>query len=315
MPPLHKCRLCIGLPVYNGENYLAQAIESLLAQTFTDFRFIISDNASTDHTEEICRSYSRRDSRIEYHPAAENRGAAWNFNHVAQLADTEYFQWATHDDLCAPEYTRRCIEVLDVNPRVVLCYSKSQIIDEHGTVLRTYDNLVRATAAMPSERFADVLKNLALCHMQLGVIRHDILRATQLGAYLASDYVLLAELALRGQFHEVDELLFFRRDHPERPARVYPSDADLAVWFDPANAGRIPTRHWTLLAHYLRTIARVPIPVSQKLRCLYLMARWSRWNSHLLRQDVVQGAALLRRRILRPSMPRSPRPDSPERVV
>src|SRR5262245_61001880 len=100
MPPTP--RLCIGLPVYNGENYLAASIESILAQTFTDFRFIISDNASTDGTEAICRAFSRQDARIEYHRGAQNRGAAWNLNHVARLADSEYFMWAMHDDVCAP---------------------------------------------------------------------------------------------------------------------------------------------------------------------------------------------------------------------
>jgi len=104
MTQRHKPRLCIGLPVYNGEEYLAQAVESVLGQTFDDFRLIISDNASTDGTEEICRSYAQRDSRVEYHRVGENRGAAWNFNRVVGLADSEYFQWATHDDVWAHLY-------------------------------------------------------------------------------------------------------------------------------------------------------------------------------------------------------------------
>src|SRR5262245_32943693 len=94
-----KPRLCIGVPVYNGERYLEPAIGSLLAQTFSDFRLIISDNASTDGTEEICRALARRDRRIEYHRSTRNRGPAWNFNRVVELADAEYFKWAAYDDL------------------------------------------------------------------------------------------------------------------------------------------------------------------------------------------------------------------------
>jgi glycosyltransferase involved in cell wall biosynthesis len=105
-------RLAIGLPVHNGERYVSQAIDSLLGQTFTDFTLIVSDNGSTDATEEICRAYARRDARIRYHRSDENRGAAWNFNRVFELADSPYFKWAAYDDLCAPHFVERCIEFL-----------------------------------------------------------------------------------------------------------------------------------------------------------------------------------------------------------
>src|SRR5688500_7580056 len=92
-------RLSIGLAVYDGEQYIRQAIESLLGQTYRDFTLIISDNASRDRTEAICREYVDRDARSRYPRNAVNRGLAWNVNHVAELADTEYFKWAAHDDV------------------------------------------------------------------------------------------------------------------------------------------------------------------------------------------------------------------------
>ena len=127
-------RLCIGLPVYNGQNYLAAAIESLLGQTFSDFRLIVSDNGSTDGTEDICRSFARRDHRLDYHQSPDNRGMAWNFNRVAALANSEYFKWAAYDDLHAPRFLERCIAVLDADPQVLLCYSTAKVIDEHGAL-------------------------------------------------------------------------------------------------------------------------------------------------------------------------------------
>jgi len=302
----HTPRLCIGLPVYNGENYLAASIESILAQTFTDFRFIISDNASTDGTEEICRAFGRQDARIEYHRGAQNRGAAWNLNHVARLADSEYFKWAMHDDVCGPELVQRCVEQLDARPGVVLCHTKSYIIDAQGTVLRSYENRVKATAPTPSERFTDVLWHLGLCHMQCGVIRHAVLRETVLhGAYPGSDYILLAELALRGPFHEVNEPLFFRRDHDARLGRAQLSAAAYAEWFDPPNAGKIQMLHWILLGDCVRVIARAPISLDQKVRCLYPLARWVRWRAPALRHDLAHGTTLLLRRAIRPSPPNS----------
>ena len=94
--------VAIGLPVYNGDNYLAAAIESILAQSYGDFDFLISDNASTDGTEEICRAYAQRDRRIRYIRQAQNVGAAANYNLIVPMTDSPYFKWAAHDLLAVP---------------------------------------------------------------------------------------------------------------------------------------------------------------------------------------------------------------------
>ena len=82
-------RVSIGLPVYNGERYLAQSIECLLGQSFTDFELIVSDNASTDSTPAIVRRYAEKDSRVRWFRSETNRGLAWNFNRVVELARGE----------------------------------------------------------------------------------------------------------------------------------------------------------------------------------------------------------------------------------
>src|SRR3990172_5433048 len=127
----------IGLPVYNGENYIEKAINSILSQTFKDFELIISDNASTDNTMDICKILSAKDRRIRYYRNEINRGAAWNFNRVFQLARGKYFQWACHDDVWIPTLLERYVEVLDQMPKVVLCYTKTTYIDEHGMRIRS----------------------------------------------------------------------------------------------------------------------------------------------------------------------------------
>jgi glycosyltransferase involved in cell wall biosynthesis len=262
-------RLTIGLPVYNGEQFLAEALEALLAQTFTNFQLIVSDNASTDGTEEICRTYARRDGRIHYLRAAENRGVAWNFNHVVHRAEGECFKWASHDDLCAPEFVARCVDVLDRAPDVVLAYTRSHFIDQRGNVLGEYHNDIDATGPTPFERFRAVLTNLSLCHMQFGVMRLAVLRQTGLhGAYPTSDRVLLAELALFGKLYEIDAPLFRRRDHPTRLARVSHSVDDLATSFDPRRSGILPSLRWMRFVHHLGTILRAPIALDQKRRCV-----------------------------------------------
>jgi glycosyltransferase involved in cell wall biosynthesis len=312
----HTPRLSIGLPVYNGEAYLSQAIEALLAQTFTDFRLIISDNGSTDATEEICRDSARRDPRIDYRRSSENHGVAWNFNHVVELADSELFKWAAYDDLHAPLCLERCVAELDAHPQAIACYPAAHIIDEQGAIVSTYREPPGATAAAPSERFKTVLWQWGYGLIVFAVFRLAALRQTQLhGTYPASDLVLLAEIALRGPLCAVDEPLFLWRDHARRPTRVCRSDEELAAWYAPENAGRRQFRHLQLFANYLRTIGRVPLPWDQKLRCWGLMATWFLVRFPTIQDEIRGNVAGSVRRALRRSTPGSRSPDSTTRPV
>src|SRR5688572_28337892 len=90
----------IGLPVYNGERFLSEALDSLLGQTLADFELIVSDNASTDRTAEICLAYAARDARVRYVRQQTNIGAIRNWNFVARQARGQYFKWASANDFC-----------------------------------------------------------------------------------------------------------------------------------------------------------------------------------------------------------------------
>src|SRR5678816_531573 len=128
-------RVSIGLPVYNGEKYLARALHSLVSQDFEDFELIISDNASTDSTEAICRELAAKDRRIRYYRNETNIGATKNYNRVFELAHGEFFKWASHDDECHSSLVRRCVEQFDqASPSTVLVYPKADIIDDLGQV-------------------------------------------------------------------------------------------------------------------------------------------------------------------------------------
>lgn len=102
-------RVSIGMPVYNGEKYIRDALDSLLNQTFSDFELIISDNASTDRTEEICGEYASRDSRISYFRQTENNGAITNFQFVLDHASGEFFMWAAYDDLWSDGFIENAV--------------------------------------------------------------------------------------------------------------------------------------------------------------------------------------------------------------
>jgi glycosyltransferase involved in cell wall biosynthesis len=271
----NRPRVSIGLPVRDGENYLAGALESILAQTYSDFELIISDNASTDRTEEICRAYAARDGRIQYFRNEENLGAAENFNHALELAAGEYFKWAAHDDLCAPDYLARCVEILDREPEVVLCYPKTRIIDGQGEFVEDYFDGFHLNSMEPHIRFRDVFRAPGLCNPVFGLTRARILKRTGLiGKYAASDRVLLAELALHGQFYEVPEYLFLRRGHPQRSLAANVTDGEIAAWFDPAMRGKLLLPRWRRLLEYLRAAKRAPLSRTERIRCYVQVARF-----------------------------------------
>jgi hypothetical protein len=270
-PPL----VSLGMPVYNGANYLAEALESLLFQTYGNWEIILSDNGSTDATEAICRSFAARDSRIRYHREPVNRGATWNFNRVVDLAQGPLFRWAAHDDICAPELLERCVEALAAHPRAVLCHPRTRVIGPVGEFLENYAIRLRTDADRIGPRFHDLICVDHACFPIFGVIRLDILKRTRLlGQYSGSDRNLLAELAMHGPFHEVPEFLFLRRDHPGTSTRQFPSAKDRRTWFSLDQRGpNLPTVRRAM--GYLGSILRTPMRPSDRLICLGILGKWS----------------------------------------
>jgi glycosyltransferase involved in cell wall biosynthesis len=130
----------IGLPVYNGAKYLKLALDSLLAQSYTNFEVIISDNASTDGTQQICKEYAAKDNRIHYYRNEKNTEAPVNFNRVFNLSSGKYFKWAADDDTQAPDYLRKCVQTLEGDDSVALCHSKTIRIKENGEVAGIYND-------------------------------------------------------------------------------------------------------------------------------------------------------------------------------
>jgi glycosyltransferase involved in cell wall biosynthesis len=271
-------RVSIGLPVYNGEEYVGQAIDSLLSQTYTDFALIICDNASTDGSWEICHAYAARDSRVRCFRNESNIGGAANFNRVFELSSSEYFKWAGHDDLHAPQHLERCVEALDRDPEVVLCHTLTRIIDSRGEAIRDYDDHLDLRAPTPSERFRDYLfRPCGLCNAIHGVIRASVLRRTALiGAFVWSDRILLGELALLGKFHCVPEVLFFRRVHPSMSCLASPGLRALATWFDPraSHAFHLNTTLPKDGVEFSRAIRRARLGSSETMRCHAHLISW-----------------------------------------
>jgi glycosyltransferase involved in cell wall biosynthesis len=125
-------RVTVALPTYNRATYLRGALDSVLAQTFTDFVVVVSDNASTDETREVVESYD--DPRVVYRVQEHNRGWLANFNAALSGADTDYGIFLSDDDLLRPRLLERAVAVLDEHPQVSIFHSAFDIIDGSGTV-------------------------------------------------------------------------------------------------------------------------------------------------------------------------------------
>ena len=221
-------RVSIGLPVYNGEKYLRSALDSLLAQDYGDFELIVSDNASTDRTAEICEQCANNDERVRFLRSDRNLGAVANFNKVFGLSSGEYFMWAAHDDLWHPSYISRCLMGLREDANVVLCASAPQFIDEFGSPMSedTWQFILAGdynrlhTRSLPlRERLLSLTKTLNW-YALYGVMRADVLRQTRLyQERFGGDVILLMELLFHGETYILDEALFAYRLIP-RPRAV-----------------------------------------------------------------------------------------------
>lgn len=273
-------RVTVGMPVYNGEPFLAQALDCLLAQSFSDFELVIADNASTDRTREICQSYAVRDPRVRYERNSENIGVDRNFNRVFNLARGEYFRWAAADDLCAPSLLEKCVVTLDAHPEVVLCYSKSRYIDESGVTLLDYEDRLHLDSPKPNKRLSRLLWHIHMCNAVFGLMRASTLRRTGLfGVYSDSDIVFLGELALHGQFFELPNRLFYRRIHPGIAVKKFPSAYDRMAMSAPGVVGQLSFPQWRVFGGFLGAIMRAPLSLKEQLLCcarmhILLRRRW-----------------------------------------
>ncbi|HEU4624259.1 MAG TPA: glycosyltransferase family 2 protein [Steroidobacteraceae bacterium] len=281
-------RVSVGMPVYNGENFIAEAIASVLAQTLTDLELIIQDNASTDRTAEICAHFAANDPRVRYFRNPRNLGAAPNYNLAYQMARGRYFKWLAHDDRLTPRYLEVTARALDERPDAVLCNTIVRYIDAQGAVIGDYDSgLAKADLPSPAARFALMVLSSHSCVDFFGLHRRDSLKHSLLhGSFHGADRALLAQMALRGRFIQIPEPLVEMREHGNRYTRSQVSSTQRRSWHDATLKGRITFPTWRLYTEYLKLVRDEPLRFTDRLRCYGVLSHWWATNWNALRAAV-----------------------------
>lgn len=260
--PTHPL-VSVGVPVFNEEKHLRATLDSLLRQTYPALEIVVSDNASTDGTANICREYAAKDPRVRYHRQPENLGASANFNRALELSRGEFFHWAAGHDDHPPELIERCVGVLRTDPTLALCYTPARwedgedasgCVDTHGQA----DPFARLGVTLWGIRGGAVY----------GVYRTKYLKSTfAIERVVGSDILLLAELSVLGGFARLPEpVLTLRQGQGYGDWRVYvekifgevPADARRLYWRALARLCHRTARHFRLRGKVLAYALAAP---------------------------------------------------------
>ncbi len=268
-----------GLPVYNGQNFVAEAIRCVLNQTLSDWELVICDNGSTDSTVAICRQLADQDSRIRVYQNARNMGVSFNYNEVLRRSRGKYFKWIAHDDLFAPQFIERCVRELENDESVVLACPRICYVDAHGRLLRRQTSelsVLGATAESRAKRLMVLAaQGMDFIWLAYGLIRREVLQESgALGLHAGDDQVLLFKIALRGRIKQIEEEMLFRREHPEASTVKRGSTVRERARFAYADDNRRLVLPWCrLLKEHLICVFHSPMPLWSRLQCAVAVLR------------------------------------------
>lgn len=264
----------IGMPVRNGGQQIRTALESLLSQTETNIRVVISDNVSTDNTLAICQGFAARDKRVTVVSQPVNLGICGNFRFVLMQARTPFFMWACHDDIWKPRFVEMNLANLRANPEAVASGSKVAMIGPDGSrhpakgtspLRGTVRQRLTGFFHTPSEasRFYSVFRTEAL--------RRSFPENIDVFGY---DWIVLALTLLEGEHLELPEVLLERDDHP------------------------VDHYHRSLVRRQSSALHRLfpHLPMALKLREVLPREHWNAVRSLVVRRNVIEALMYARHR-------------------
>ncbi len=286
----------IGLPLYNTAKIMEDTIQDLLGQTFTDFELVISDNASSDETGQMCQALAERDGRVRYFRQKINVGIVENQNAVFRMARGKYFKWASANDRCDEQLVAKCIEVLEHNPDVVLCFPRTRIIDSQDKVIQDCTEDLHLMDEDAPSRFVKLLERMALNNAFNGVFRSDVLKfVLPMAPDLGSDLSMMAALTLHGKFYELPEFMFRRRidedSHTGLREKQKSAENDDYLFGADGNPNVQDFRTLKYFYRLFRGLHLAPLPWRDKVRLSAILMRHIVWARRKLLGEIYHGLA------------------------
>ena len=277
----------IGIPVYNGETWLAETVESILRQSFTDFRVMISDNASTDRTAAIAARFAESDSRIRYHRNETNVGVFRNFDLTLEMCGSRYFKWCAVGDRIDPSFLEQAVCALDSQPEVSLVYSRTRLI---GSLAHVPD-IQEVDLALDSDdvvsRYKEYLTRARLNSPFHGLIRTEALLKTGLNKpFWGSDECLVAALLLQGKFVRLADELLFRRVE-RSTSTVAKSREELEEFYSVELNEMHSFASWKFEKQLLVDILRTRLNYRHKASILAYLMRRLFWKREILIKELM----------------------------
>jgi len=213
--------VCIGVPVYNGEKFLKNALDSLLSQTFTNFNLIISDNSSTDSTQSICQEYAQKDKRIQYYRQTKNMGIVSNHKFILNKAKSKYFVWAAADDLWNNTFLEKNVKILENNKNFIGSISE---IKQGYDLKQDWKTIVKNTKPKNFTKgesvqlicgsYSNRIKTLLKLRQESGlyaVYRTEILKkSVDVDELYVWPFQILFKIAKFGETNLIDEVLMYK---------------------------------------------------------------------------------------------------------
>lgn len=245
------------MPVYNGSNFIRDALDSIVAQSFADFELIVCDNASQDDTCAIVQDYTARDERIQLIRNSRNIGASANYNLGFRHGRGRYLKWCAHDDRLSPNYLEACVGVMDAEPDVALAFGSTLGITSTNEIVRPVgDETPSLDSNDPAERFRQAVELSGTCFPIFGVFRRANLELSTLHRpYYGSDRAVLAEAAIMGKFRRVEEAIFYNREHEQRSINI-DDKARRSLWQTGRKSRGAAAEHLQLARHLFEIAGR-----------------------------------------------------------
>lgn len=289
-------KVTIAIPVYNGELFIEQAIESVLNQSFDDWELIICDNASTDSTTSICEGFVKSESRIRYFRNDKNIGAAMNFNRTVELARGSYFRWLASDSSLDSKFIEECVSILDNDSSIAsVSTGFASILSHDGSKLEEIYTNFNFNIESTHVRIKSIIDRVIRIRGPLlvwAMMRTKLLSQTGLiRPFIGSDSVFILEYGLKGKIAFIDKPLSKIRRHQDSYSNIKDSNDGVegvreARWFDPNSTGKTYFPHWRRLGEFFKVIVKSENSFTCKFRMVnYLIYPLGiSWSNRLVKE-------------------------------